>query len=119
MLNWAMTYLVRWNQSTFIPPFFVNVTHEYITYQDVGLMLVCRLLLGLKQNASEVKVVFKQTSIVVQANGPLAARLSCQLMVHWWVRVGGLLFAYHKSLEVNHYDSATNQNHRIDPDRLS
>lgn len=55
MLNWAMTYLVRWNQSTFIPPFFVNVAHEYITYQDVGLMLVCRLLLGLKQNASEVE----------------------------------------------------------------
>ena len=92
MLNWAMTYLVRWNQSTFIPPFFVNVTHEYITYPDVVLMLVCPLLLGLKQNASEVKVVFKQTSIVVQANGPLAARLSCPLMVHWWVRVGGLLY---------------------------
>ncbi len=105
MLNWVMTDLVRWNQSTFIPPFFVNATHEHITYPDVvrRMMLVSPPLLGLKQNASEVKVVFKQTSIVVQANGPLAAQriffieaLSCQLTVHWWVRVGGLLFAYPK-----------------------
>lgn len=101
-------------------------------------MAVSPLLLGLKKNASEVKVVFKQTSIVVQANGPLAARrifsieaLSCQLMVHWWVRVGDLwwlairlpqvIFPFVQGISWKSItnDSPTNQNHQIDPDRLS